>query len=209
MAEYDIAPVIPITKRCSRCKKRKPTSEFYKSSSNKSGLQDNCILCCKEKSRDWYQSNKSKLDKVARRQLLSQWREKNRDRCLAYNRKWAKDNPDKVKASNKRRYERTKHIIRAKSRDNNRKKKYGLSPEQYNNMFEAQNKACAICKSHEPYSKFGWHVDHCHISGAVRGILCNRCNTSMGMAGDSIDRLRAMIDYLSRAAIRDDVEIDT
>lgn len=147
--------------------------------------------------------------RLAKRQSLYKWREQNREHYLAYNRKWVKENPDKAKASRKRAYERAKSSIREKSRNHHRKKKYGLSPEQYNAMFDAQNKTCAICKSSEPFSKFGWHVDHCHVSGAVRGILCNRCNTSMGMAGDSIERLRAMIDYLRNAEMQNDAKINS
>jgi hypothetical protein len=67
-----------------------------------------------------------------------------------------------------------------------------MTPEQFNVMFAAQDRACAICKTQDPDHKNKWHVDHCHITGAVRGILCAHCNL-----GDSPDRLAAARRYLT------------
>ncbi len=74
--------------------------------------------------------------------------------------------------------------------------KYGLTPEQYAALFEAQGCCCSICKSDKPGSKSGWHVDHCHSSGKVRGILCARCNIMLGNAKDSEAILTSAIAYL-------------
>src|SRR5882724_7640093 len=51
------------------------------------------------------------------------------------------------------------------------KRAYGITLEAFNMLFAAQRQKCAACASPEPNSK-NWHVDHCHKSGAVRGILC-------------------------------------
>lgn len=78
---------------------------------------------------------------------------------------------------------------------------YGITLEQYNELFAAQGGVCAICRQKEiNITKEGeprmLAVDHDHKTGAIRGLLCTYCNTLIGLAGDSIDRLRAVIDYL-------------
>jgi Recombination endonuclease VII len=62
-------------------------------------------------------------------------------------------------------------------------------------MLERQG-GCAICGSPDPGWTKGWHVDHDHKSGALRGLLCNRCNLMLGHAKDSAVTLQAAIDYL-------------
>lgn len=57
---------------------------------------------------------------------------------------------------------------------------------------EAQNYACAICKRHADLV-----VDHNHVSGEIRGLLCHTCNVGLGQFGDSIARLKAAADYLA------------
>ena len=58
---------------------------------------------------------------------------------------------------------------------------------------------CAVCGGSEPGGRFGnWHIDHDHGTGEVRGILCSACNTTLGLMGDSPERLRAAADYLER-----------
>lgn len=46
-------------------------------------------------------------------------------------------------------------------------------------MFESQGKACAICRSETTRGQ-GWHTDHSHDTGEVRGILCHDCNVALG-----------------------------
>lgn len=73
-----------------------------------------------------------------------------------------------------------------------RQKRYGLSPQQYQEMYEKQNGNCAICK--RPYDTLS--VDHDHKTLKIRGLLCVRCNTSLGGLGDSVDNIRKVLDYL-------------
>lgn len=85
------------------------------------------------------------------------------------------------------------------------KEKYKLTRKQYEDMFSLQGSGCAICKSSVP-GKRGWNVDHDHscCSGpiscgkCVRGIVCYKCNTAMGMVCDNILTLEQMIKYLKR-----------
>lgn len=75
--------------------------------------------------------------------------------------------------------------------------KYGLTPEAFANMFDAQGRVCAVCKTDTPPTVKGWAVDHCHTSGAVRGILCAHCNTALGLFKDSPQTLFNAIQYLN------------
>lgn len=75
--------------------------------------------------------------------------------------------------------------------------KYGLTPEQYNEMFERQEGKCKVCKE-----EIKLVVDHCHTTGEVRGLLCNGCNTGLGLFKDSIDRLEEAVVYLKSSRSR-------
>ena len=74
-----------------------------------------------------------------------------------------------------------------------RLRKYNLSLDEYHEMINRQDGLCAIC-SVDLGEKFC--VDHCHDSGAVRGLLCYSCNTGIGLLGDSPERLRLALSYL-------------
>ena len=79
--------------------------------------------------------------------------------------------------------------------------KYGIGVEEYEALRLAQGNRCAICGTDDPASNAGeWHVDHCHESGAVRGLLCSRCNIGLGYFKDDPARLTAAIKYLEAAA---------
>jgi hypothetical protein len=84
-----------------------------------------------------------------------------------------------------RAYFKRRHVLRT----------YGLTPQQYDAMLAAQDGKCAACSDALTPGK-ATHVDHCHATGRVRGILCNGCNTALGHAQDDPSRLRALADYL-------------
>lgn len=74
--------------------------------------------------------------------------------------------------------------------------KYGITVEHRDAMLVNQNGQCAICCTDTPPTVSGWHVDHCHSRGKVRGILCQHCNNMLGMAKDDIQILKNAIKYL-------------
>lgn len=81
---------------------------------------------------------------------------------------------------------------------------YGLTPEQYAEMLADQNYLCLICNIslHDDDvtdSRFAV-VDHDHSTAKVRGIICNKCNSGLGMLGDDLDTIRAALAYLERYA---------
>jgi Recombination endonuclease VII len=75
---------------------------------------------------------------------------------------------------------------------------YGITQERYDELFAKQDGCCAICGRHRSAQKRILSVDHDHATGAVRELLCARCNTGLGGADDDIGVLQAMIDYLKR-----------
>ena len=85
--------------------------------------------------------------------------EKNRERIIKQNGEYKKKNPQVGR----------KHHL---------KKNYGITPEDFDRMMEEQDGKCALCGV-EPQSK-ALHVDHCHTTGKVRGLLCGGCNRVLG-----------------------------
>ena len=79
------------------------------------------------------------------------------------------------------------------------KKQYGISIEEYDRMRQEQLFSCKICGKHEDDSLHGrLCVDHCHSTGKVRGLLCNKCNSAIGLLNEDTNTLAAAIEYLSR-----------
>lgn len=79
------------------------------------------------------------------------------------------------------------------------KKLYNLTIESYNLMLEQQNNSCAICDSKSPgRGGSNFHVDHCHTTGKVRGLLCTKCNMGLGYFNDDIEALKKAIKYLQK-----------
>lgn len=81
---------------------------------------------------------------------------------------------------------RRKHLLRT----------YGMTPEQYDAMLEAQGGVCAICKRPERIKGRRLCVDHCHSTGEVRGLLCNACNIALGKLEDNLESIKVAIKYL-------------
>ena len=77
-----------------------------------------------------------------------------------------------------------------------RKRLYGITQEQFDDMKNEQNGCCAICKDKLDHGK-NTCVDHCHTTNKVRGILCAKCNFGLGQFNDSIQRLKSAIEYIS------------
>lgn len=120
-------------------------------------------------------------------------RVKHRERQIAryYREKSRAEGPKPAK-------KRSRHYkMRAKLR------KYGLTPEQYDERIKVQKGLCAICNRPErALGKFGkvkeLAVDHCHTSERVRGLLCQNCNIALGGFEDNPNLLRNAIAYLQR-----------
>ena len=86
------------------------------------------------------------------------------------------------------------------------KRKFGITPEDYESMLESQGGGCAICGRLDGLHSCGdkgttyygsrFAIDHCHETGVIRGLLCMNCNTALGCFQDNIARLEKAIEYL-------------
>ncbi len=87
-----------------------------------------------------------------------------------------------------------------------RKKKYGITPEQYDELLALQRGVCAICGQPERSKTRNGHVkalavDHDHETGEVRGLLCDNCNRGLGHFKDDAERLAAAVAYLRKVKV--------
>lgn len=161
--------------------------------------------------------------KERRRQAKARYREKNRAILNEKNRLYRKNNPDIVKETNKNWEANNKDKVRAKSkryadshkpeiakrwdnwyannklrvRENKLKRVYGLKNEDYDKMLQEQNNCCKICGVKDADTKKGYLVvDHCHKTGKIRSLLCNNCNTGIGLLKDSPEVIEKAAQYL-------------
>jgi len=144
----------------------------------------------------------------------ARWRVENPEKDKARNACWRAENPEKRKAhdacyrtanSEKRKVASVRWSAEnpEKKRASSLRNSYGITQEQWDAMFTAQgnkcgNPGCGVSKSN---TALGWHTDHDHISGKVRGILCHSCNVGLGHFRDDIAKLQGAIEYLSRNRI--------
>jgi hypothetical protein len=101
-----------------------------------------------------------------------------------YLQKWYQNNKNRLRAGNTQVH-----------RKNRLKTKYGLTLEQYNQMFQNQGGVCKICDKPPPIDTL-LCVDHCHRTKKNRGLLCKPCNLLIGNAHESIAVLESAIKYI-------------
>lgn len=140
-------------KVCSKCKIRKPLSEFHKGE-GQFGKRSYCRDCGRK---DLY--------------------------------KWRKKNPEKYKAQS------LKHHHSIKGQDTYYKRMYGITKQDYDNLFRLQNGKCAVCGKNNHRNR-RLSVDHNHKTDKVRGLLCHSCNVVLGLCKESEKTLLALISYL-------------
>lgn len=152
-----------------------------------------------EKERERHRLAKQKKrenDREAHNAYMREWNAKNRDRISKIRRDRLKNDleyAEKVRASDRERYAKTKEIHRS----TRLKSIYGISIEKYNEMYELQDGKCAICGDSKPNKgREGLVVDHCHNQGHIRKLLCCKCNTGLGQFRDDIALLEKAIKYL-------------
>lgn len=113
-----------------------------------------------------------------KREYQKQWRKKNSRYNAEAQRLWRQEHPE-----SSRRIQRKCRL----------KRDYGITDEIYDALLKKQNHCCGICKT--PVSDV-LHIDHCHTSKKVRGLLCGNCNRGLGFFKDNITFLWEAIKYL-------------
>lgn len=129
-----------------------------------------CTKCNETKTLDQFRKSKNTKDK------LDPWcNDCSRAQSLA----WANANKDRCR----------NRVLKAQ---------YGISLEEYNELFQNQEGRCAICKKHQTELKRVMAVDHCHMTGKVRGLLCGPCNMGLGYFKESSVLLAVAKEYLDK-----------
>jgi hypothetical protein len=117
---------------------------------------------------------------------------------------------EKRKAIQRRYEERHRPLVLARKRARNNKRNreqvrdyerhrlYGITPAQYAAMLHGQAGVCAICEAAPPEGRT-LCIDHDHDTGAVRGLICRKCNAGLGHARDSVAILNKMAAYLQHS----------
>jgi hypothetical protein len=114
---------------------------------------------------------------------------------------WQKNRPNPRKKCQQCRHENRDYEKEYTYRNEKRKEKYWADPQKARQEWETHKygvckedfsyKECYICGSVNRLC-----IDHCHDTGDVRGILCSKCNTALGMFDDDTDKMKRAIDYL-------------
>ena len=159
------------SKTCRICGDTKPLDEFYRMTGMRDGHRNECKACNLSQRKQRYDS-KAAVERVQR------WREANADRYAAYRREYAA-RPERKRAMRDLYYRRT----------------FGISADDFDALLAQQGGGCAICRK-RPERDASLHLDHCHATGAIRGILCLSCNQGLGLFGDDVALLDAASRYL-------------
>ena len=188
------------TKTCQKCTKRKSTDSFSRHKKNSDGLQSRCKLCVSTYQREHYIQNRNKIlsrnkkwsaDNPGKaRAVHKSWRDRNREWVRQRDKNWRTRNPEKAKVYQTRYANKNPNRSRAR-----RLKAYGLTIQDYNRLLESQGGVCSICKKTDDLRP-NLSVDHDHVTGMVRGLLCTRCNSALGIVLEDVKTINAMAQYL-------------
>lgn len=121
-----------------------------------------------------------------------------RKRNAAKTAAWRAANPERAKEIQN--YHNRRRLLSDEYRrlNNERmiKAKYGITRAELDVMIEAQAGRCAVCSGPPNGAGKRLHIDHCHDTGRIRGLLCSNCNTMIGLAKNDPERLLLAAAYL-------------
>ena len=113
------------------------------------------------------------------------------DECKAAQAAYSRGRKAVLRRENPEKWKRDLHSM-------NLRKLYGIDHDEYDRMLAAQGGACAICKEPPGLGQRNrLCVDHCHETGVIRGLLCFRCNSAIGMLKDDPALVQVALDYLT------------
>jgi hypothetical protein len=149
-----------------------------------------CTKCKEFKVKGCFNKDKRSVDKLAIycKECRSKLRTLAKEKTSLYNKKYRITNLEKEKE---------------KDRANNLKSNFGISIEDWNKMYEMQNKMCKLCNKQTSSYKKRLCVDHCHKTGKIRGLLCDTCNRALGLLNDDTSILKKAIAYLENTEVED------
>lgn len=158
---------------CKACGETKPFDAFYRAQGTRDGRRNDGKACNLAEKAARHRANPE-----PGRRRVAQWRIDHPERYQQLRMNW-------VKSGGKKLADRRSHL----------KRKFGLTLEQYDEMLAAQGGVCAIC-GREPRDDISLHVDHDHVTGQIRKLLCFKCNNALGDFDDDPQMLQKAIAYL-------------
>lgn len=138
-----------------------------------------------------------KRNKLLVKEYSDKWNAENKQLKKELKAKWDAANPERRKEHMDRLREKNPNYFS----DRHLHYTYGITGETYAGMVLEQGNLCAACgtpASETQRKKL--FVDHCHTTGKIRGLLCQKCNTALGMVEDDVTRLAALISYLLQSS---------
>lgn len=141
---------------------------------------------------------KEEHERELNRKRVAAWlaRPGNKERNRAKTKAWGLANPERKRAL------KSKWLRSPRGKMSQRRSRlrnyYGITLDQWNVLFDTQGMACAGCGVDTPGAR-DWHTDHCHTTGAVRGILCRGCNLALGHVCDNSETLHNLARYLEKS----------
>lgn len=162
-----------------------------------------------------YVKEKDRIRNAERKDYLKEigkkrWEEK-KEELKEYKKRYNLKNKDIIKERRKEYYQQNKEVIKErvsnyrkenpyKIREAQLKCKFGIDLDEYTDLLIKQDNKCAICKSDDTgrIDHKYFHVDHDHKTGNVRGLLCSKCNSAIGLLNDDVGILKNAINYLNK-----------
>lgn len=144
----------------------------------------------REYSRRYHKTHKEERKAAARIA-----RENNREMYRLLDRKWREKHRGSVEYKSRKNKNSLQYLC----------KKYGITQDDYNRMFVEQGGCCKVCGVHQVSLRNRLSIDHDHITGKVRGLLCIKCNSAIGYVKENISILESMIKYLNQDQIIKDL----
>ena len=175
-------------KQCPDCGDLKPASAYRRNRARPDGLSFYCKDCFARRDAAGYRRRQAARGREVRERVAVPEGYKCCAKCRA-----VKELDQFAKAPRQRdgRNCYCKDCNNAMQRENHTVRTYGLTRQEVDDLIESQNGLCAICVERPAV-----HVDHDHVTGVVRGVLCFQCNAALGQFRDRIDILARAAKYL-------------
>ncbi|MET9337875.1 endonuclease domain-containing protein [Nonomuraea sp. NPDC003804] len=199
-----------VGKRCPDCGETKAVSEFGRNKRMADGLARYCKPCFRVRDARSYRKRKTEQGKVVRERVAAPEGHKFCPRCqeikshaeFGRNRSQKDGLADYCKPCHTQAMREIKIKNYGSERNYHLKRRYGITEDDYERMLARQGGLCAICQVVP-----GTHVDHCHASGLVRGVLCFNCNNALGHFQDDVVLMEVAAHYLDGVVLWPDFVI--
>lgn len=199
-------------KRCKVCDQVQSVDRFYRRNST-DGYRNDCKDCISVRSKEQYDQGREEIKARSRA-----WHAANRERVQVRRASWyersgrerqrarrtamtAEERRNEYQAARARKMEDPERFRQYEMA--RRLRRLGISLEYYEQLMAAQEGKCAICLGAPNGNRNVLHIDHDHVDGQVRGLLCHSCNTSLGHFRDNPEVLRRAVSYLLNPPARE------